>query len=592
VNPSTAFARVLVDELLRGGVTDAVVAPGSRSAPVALALADAEAAGRLRLHVRIDERTAAFLALGLAKSAGRPVPVLTTSGTATAHLHAAVLEAHESGVPMLALTADRPPELRATGANQTIDQSGLYGGAVRWAADVGVPEAGREAAQNRYWRSLVAKALLVARGELSGDPGPVHLNLSLREPLMPDDVVPGTRPPLPSGDFAGRPDGAPWTAAVGAGEGSRSAPLNAVDPYGPPRTLLVAGDAPSAVGRAAAVVADQRGWPVLAEPSSGAWGAAGAIRAPALLLGAPDWLAGHRPDRVVVVGRPTLSRPVAALLADPAVWVETYGPTPRWADPGRGSRLVGSAQLDPGLALREAGPRPAVGSAAGSWAAAWSDAATRVGRAVDAELDDTTGRALTAPRLARDLVATLPAGALLVLGSSTPIRDVDRLAVPRSGLTVLANRGVAGIDGTISTALGAALAHQGAGGGPAFALMGDLTFLHDLTGLLTGEGEAVPDLTIVVPDNDGGGIFAQLEPGQPQYASAYRRVFGTPHGRDLVAVARSLGWAATAVSDPGQLVAALGAGGPRVVVVRTDGSAEAALAVRLREAAGRALRQA
>jgi 2-succinyl-5-enolpyruvyl-6-hydroxy-3-cyclohexene-1-carboxylate synthase len=157
--------------------------------------------------------------------------------------------------------------------------------------------------------------------------------------------------------------------------------------------------------------------------------------------------------------------------------------------------------------------------------------------------------------------------------------------VPRCDVTVLANRGVAGIDGTVSTAIGAALVH----GGPAFALMGDLTFLHDLTGLLTGEGEPVPDLTVVVPDNDGGGIFAQLEPGQPQYAAGYRRVFGTPHGRDLVAVARALGWAATTVHDPAQLVAALGAGGPRVVVVRTDAAADAALAVRLRSVAAAAL---
>jgi 2-succinyl-5-enolpyruvyl-6-hydroxy-3-cyclohexene-1-carboxylate synthase len=583
VNPSTAFARVLVDELLRGGVSDAVIAPGSRSAPVALALADAEAAGLLRLHVRIDERTAAFLALGLAKSSGRPVPVLTTSGTATAHLHAAVLEADTSGVPLLALTADRPPELRGTGANQTIDQPGLYGRAVRWAADVGVPEPGREAAQNRYWRSLVARALLLARGELSGDPGPVHLNLALREPLMPDDATPGTRPAPPSGDLAGRPDGAPWTAAAGAGEPRYAAPLTG---DGASRTLLVAGDAPSAVGRAAAVVADQRGWPVLAEPSSGAWGAAGAVRGPALLLGAQEWLDEQRPDRVVVVGRPTLSRPVSALLADPALPVETYSATPRWADPGRGSALVGSAHLDPGLAVREGTARPDR-----AWAETWTGAAARVGLAVDAALDDAPGRGLTAARLARDLVATLPAGALLVLGSSTPVRDVDRFAVPRPGLTVLANRGVAGIDGTISTAVGAALAHQGAGGGPAFALMGDLTFLHDLTGLLTGEGETVPDLTIVVPDNDGGGIFAQLEPGQPQHAAGFRRVFGTPHGRDLVAVARSLGWAATAVGDPGQLVDALGAGGPRVVVVRTDAAAEAALGVRLRAAAAAALRQ-
>jgi 2-succinyl-5-enolpyruvyl-6-hydroxy-3-cyclohexene-1-carboxylate synthase len=267
------------------------------------------------------------------------------------------------------------------------------------------------------------------------------------------------------------------------------------------------------------------------------------------------------------------------------VEVETYVPTPRWADPGRGSAVVGGFPPGPETARLDPADHPA----AGDWTAAWTGAAARVGAAVDAELDDLPARSLTAARLARDLVATLPAGALLVLGSSTPVRDVDRLAVPRPGLTVLANRGVAGIDGTISTAIGAALAHQDGGGGPAFALMGDLTFLHDLTGLLTGEGEPLPDLTVVVPDNDGGGIFAQLEPGQPQYEAGYRRVFGTPHGRDLVAVARSLGWAATTVQDPGELKSALGAGGPRVVVVRTEQRAEARLATRLREVATRAL---
>jgi 2-succinyl-5-enolpyruvyl-6-hydroxy-3-cyclohexene-1-carboxylate synthase len=172
-----------------------------------------------------------------------------------------------------------------------------------------------------------------------------------------------------------------------------------------------------------------------------------------------------------------------------------------------------------------------------------------------------------------------------VLGSSTPVRDVDRLAVPRGDLTVLANRGVAGIDGTISTAVGGALTH----GGPAFALMGDLTFLHDLTGLLVGEGEPGPDLTVVVPDNDGGGIFAQLEPGEDRYARDYRRVFGTPHGRDLVAVAQALGWAASRVSAADDLAAVLSLGGPRVVVVGTDQRAEAALAAELRSAAARAL---
>jgi 2-succinyl-5-enolpyruvyl-6-hydroxy-3-cyclohexene-1-carboxylate synthase len=561
MNPSTAFARVLVDELVRGGVTDAVLSPGSRSAPVALALAAAERAGAIRLHVRIDERTAAFLALGLAKASGRPVPVLTTSGTATAHLHAAVLEADASGVPLLALTADRPPELRATGANQTIDQSALYGGAVRWAVDVGVPEAGREAAQNRYWRSLVAKALLTATGVLSGDPGPVHLNLALREPLLPDD-----EPTELTGPWAGRREPVPWT------DGGSRAFVGHPD-AGPARTLVVVGDVSRTLGAAAATLATGNGWPVAAEPSSGAW--ASSVRGGALLLGSPGWLALHRPERVLVVGRPTLSRPVSALLADPDVRVETVAGSPRWADAARSTSRVGG--LPTGSIPTPAEPK---------WWGAWQDAASLVGDAVDRVLDDAP--ALSAARLARDVVAGLPSGSLLVLGSSTPVRDVDRLAVPRPDVTVLANRGVAGIDGTISTAVGAALVH----GGRTFALMGDLTFLHDLTGLLLGAGERRPDLTVVVPDNDGGGIFAQLESGEDRYAADYRRVFGTPHGRDLVAVAESLGWPATRISAPGELGPALALGGPRVVVVDTDQRAEAALAGELRRAAAEALRRA
>jgi 2-succinyl-5-enolpyruvyl-6-hydroxy-3-cyclohexene-1-carboxylate synthase len=282
-----------------------------------------------------------------------------------------------------------------------------------------------------------------------------------------------------------------------------------------------------------------------------------------------DWLTAHRPDRVVVMGRPTLSRPVSALLADPAVRVETVPASPRWADAGRNSAAVARCVTP--------GPGP------GEWAAGWHDAAARVGRAIDEVLDATPE--LTAARLARDTVAALPAGALLVLGSSTPVRDVDRLATPRADLTMLANRGVAGIDGTISTAIGAALVH----GGPAFTLMGDLTFLHDLTGLLVGEGEPAPDLTVVVPDNDGGGIFAQLEPGEDRHARDYRRVFGTPHGRDLAALAQSLGWAATRITAPGDLGPALALGGPRVVVVGTDQRAEAVLAAGLRRAAVAAL---
>ena len=380
----------------------------------------------------------------------------------------------------------------------------------------------------------------------------MHLNLALREPLLPDDDDAGL-----SGPWAGRAGGAPWTAAevrgpgvAGAGEGSL-------------RTLVIAGDGPVRPDLTPA------GGPLVAEPTSGMWGSAGALRGGALLLGATDWLAAHRPDRVIVVGRPTLSRPVSVLLADPAVRVETMPSSPRWADAGRNSASV-ARYLD-------------AGSAAGTWSDAWQEAAARVGRAVDAVLD--AAPELTAARLARDTVAALPPGALLVLGSSTPVRDVDRLAVPRADVRVLANRGVAGIDGTISTAIGAALVH----GGPAFTLMGDLTFLHDLTGLLVGEGEPAPDLTIVVPDNDGGGIFAQLEPGEDRHARDYRRVFGTPHGRDLAALAQSLGWAATRITAPGDLRSALALGGPRVVVVGTDQRAEAVLAARLRQAAVAAL---
>jgi 2-succinyl-5-enolpyruvyl-6-hydroxy-3-cyclohexene-1-carboxylate synthase len=431
---------------------------------------------------------------------------------------------------------------------------------VRWAADVGVPEAGREAAQNRYWRSVVAKALLTARGALSSDPGPVHLNLALREPLMPDDEGAEL-----SGPWAGRPGGAPWTAV-----GATTNPTSRASGWAE-RTLVVIGDGPPFWGRIAGEHAGALGWPVVAEPSSGGWSG---LRGGALLLGVPDWLDAHRPDRVVVVGRPTLSRPVSALLADARVEVETTTVRPRWPDAGRSTAAVGLG-FDGG---------PAEGdSISYAWAREWADAAARVGAAVDDVLD--AAPELTAARLARDVVAALPFGSLLVLGSSTPVRDVDRLAVPRGDLTLLANRGVAGIDGTISTAVGAASIH----GGPAFALMGDLTFLHDLTGLLLGEGEPAPDLTVVVPDNDGGGIFAQLEPGEERHARDYRRVFGTPHGRDLVRVAQALGWAATGVESATELPGALALGGPRVVVVRTDQRAEARLASRLREAAAAAL---
>ncbi|MBO0825370.1 MAG: 2-succinyl-5-enolpyruvyl-6-hydroxy-3-cyclohexene-1-carboxylic-acid synthase, partial [Actinobacteria bacterium] len=288
MNPSTAFATVLVDELVRCGLREAVVAPGSRSAPLSMALHAAAARGRLRLHVRIDERSASFLALGLAKASGQPAAVLCTSGTAAAHFHAAVIEADEAGVPLLLLTADRPPELRGTGANQTIDQIKLYGAAVRWFCEAGVPEDGP--GQVGYWRSLACKAWSMASGNGASWPGPVHLNLPFREPLVP---TPGDW----HESLDGRPDGRPWTSVAGA-------PVS-YEPAGPAlelawaeRGLVVAGDG-TADPAALVLLAEQAGWPLLAEPSSGARHGSAALSSYQYLLESPEFLAASRPDVVV-----------------------------------------------------------------------------------------------------------------------------------------------------------------------------------------------------------------------------------------------------------------------------------------------------
>jgi 2-succinyl-5-enolpyruvyl-6-hydroxy-3-cyclohexene-1-carboxylate synthase len=526
VNPSTAQAQVIVDELVRCGVTDAVLCPGSRSAPLAFALHAADAAGRLRLHVRIDERTAGFLALGLALRSGRPVPVTTTSGTAVANLHPAVLEASYAGVPVLVLTADRPPQVVGTGANQTVVQPGIFGGAVRLAVTAAV--AGDPGRENGVWRAAVCRAVAAALGT---PPGPVHVNLPFAEPLVPDD---GTAP-------AGRPGGAAWTAVPRRRVEADVLPL---DPAAP--TLVVAG-----AGSAGTV----RGWglPVVAEPASGVWDAG--LRAGPWLLGAlPDELL---PAQVVVAGRPTLHRPVQRLLADPRVAVFAL------ADPeGRGWTDVAGTVRAVGAAPRWSAPT--------GWVQRWRDADAAAGEALDAALDDPA--APGGLRLARALVDGLPAGALLVVGSSNPVRDVSLAAVPRGDLTVLANRGVAGIDGTVSTAVGAALAHAGAGAsGPAYALLGDLTLLHDTTGLVIGPDEPRPDLTVVVLNDGGGGIFGLLEQGGPEHAAPFERIFGTPHRVDLAALAAAMGVPHTCVEDPAALGAALApAPGLRLVEVRAD----------------------
>jgi len=286
VNPATALARTLVDELVRGGVTDAVLSPGSRSAPLALALAGCPA---VRLHVRIDERTAGYLAVGLALRSGRPVPVVCTSGTAAANLHPAVLEASHAHLPLLVVTADRPPELRGTGANQTVDQVGLYGGAVRLSVDLGVPE--RRAGQVAYWRSVAARALV------SSMDGPVHVNVALREPLVPDGDDDWPEP------LTGRPGGEPWLAAQRPL--ATSSRLDTV----PERGVVLVG-AGAVDPAAAAGLAEAAGWPLLAEPTSGARCGPAALGSYPLLLADAAFAADHRPEVVVTVGKPGLSRSV------------------------------------------------------------------------------------------------------------------------------------------------------------------------------------------------------------------------------------------------------------------------------------------
>jgi 2-succinyl-5-enolpyruvyl-6-hydroxy-3-cyclohexene-1-carboxylate synthase len=526
VNPSTAHAQVIVDELVRCGITDAVLCPGSRSAPLAFALHAADAAGRLRLHVRIDERTAGFLALGLALRSGRPVPVATTSGTAVANLHPAVLEASHAGVPLLVLTADRPPQLIGTGANQTVVQPGIFGDAVRLAL-TGAPAADPQR-ENGPWRAAVGRAVAAALGT---PPGPVHVNLPFAEPLVPDA---GTAP-------EGRAGGAPWTSV--ARTSVQAAPLP-LDPAAP--TLVIAG---------AHAAAEVRVWglPVVAEPASGVWDA-GLRAGPWLLAALPDDL---RPVQVVVVGRPTLHRPVQRLLADPRVaGYALADPAGRsWTDVPGSVRAVGAA------------PRWAPSP---DWTRRWLDADAAAAKALDDALDDPD--APGGLRLARALVDALPGDALLVVGSSNPIRDVSLAAVPRRDVTVLANRGVAGIDGTVSSALGAALAHGSAGSsGQSYALLGDLTLLHDTTGFVIGPDEPRPDLTIVVLNDGGGGIFGLLEQGAPEHAGSFERIFGTPHTVDLAALAAATGLAHVRVDDLATLPKALAPRpGIRLVEIRAD----------------------
>ena len=469
MNESTRLARVVLQTLVDNGISDVVIAPGSRNAPLSLAAADAAAAGVVRLHTRIDERTAGFLALGLTK-VDAPAAVICTSGTAVANLHPAVLEAAHAGLPMHVVTADRPSRLRGTGANQTTDQVGIFGPLVRTFDVVGVD-------------SLIA---------LSS--GPVHLNVQLDDPLLPEDR---------------------WTPEARPQERQRKRTTDDATslPVGS-RTVVVAGDD---AGPPARVLAEQAGWPLFAEPSSGARNGANALRCYRLLL---DSELGRSIERVVVLGHPTLTRPVTRLLARDDVEVLATRAAGVWAERPFPTTAITAptAEADDPAWLEQ-------------WLTADRDVSSRLDALLAAEPE------LTPYEVAGAVSRALPAEGLLVVGASSPIRDLDLMARPYTvgeRRKVIANRGLSGIDGTVSTAIGAALGRPRSS--RAIALMGDVTFLHDSNGLILGPDQPQPDLTIVVVNDDGGSIFSMLEQGDPAYADRFEAIFGTPHGVDLASL--------------------------------------------------------
>jgi 2-succinyl-5-enolpyruvyl-6-hydroxy-3-cyclohexene-1-carboxylate synthase len=541
--PSTAdtqaaFAATLADEWARHGISHAVVCPGSRSTPLALALA---ARKDIRCHVRLDERSAGFTGLGIGLATGVPAVVLTTSGTAAVEVHAAVVEADLAGVPLVVCTADRPPELRDVGAPQTIDQTHLYGRSVRWFTDPGVPADGTRGS----WRSLAARAAAESRSG-PGGPGPVHLNLPFREPLLGDVQAGGGAAP-------GRVGGSPWHGVVVGGRPPDEGWLlsRAGTELVPGRRgLIVAG---AGCGDPVSVLAMgiALGWPVLADPRSGLRRSEpGVIGAADGILRSERFADGHVPECIVVLGERWVSKVVNGFL-DRAIaggaHVMVVDPWDRWPDPARvATEFVRS---DPTLLARGvlrlvaggvvgAGPTGGPGAVDG-WAAEWQRAEQQAQGVLDRWLGGTDGGAeMTEPLLARRLFAGLPADATLVVSSSMPVRDVEAFAGPRGRPPrVLANRGANGIDGVVSTALGVALA----GPGPTVALVGDLAFLHDVSALVGAEGHDV-DLTVVVADNRGGGIFSFLEPASVLDPDIFDTFFGTPQGPDVAAVAAGFGW--------------------------------------------------
>jgi len=563
--------RAFVDELTRCGLRDACTSPGSRSTPLVLSLARD---GRVRATSHLDERCGSFFALGLAKASGRPVALACTSGTAAANYAPAVIEAHEARVPLLVLTADRPPELRDVGAGQTIDQVKLYGSAAKWFAEIDDHPATPE--RIRWLRGLACRAYWTA---LEGRPGPVHLNFSLREPLVLDG-------PLPTGEpgGGGRDGGRPWVArpgrATAPGAGVVDGLAGALEER--PRAVLVAGRAERDphLGATLAAFAERAGIVLLAEPTSGARRGPAAVAHYDALLRDPAWAAAHRPELVLRVGDLPTSKPLRQWLhgLEETTLQVAFDPENAWQDPtGAVTTLL---PADPRAVLEALGDRLPREPRDRSWLEHWSSGDRAAADAIASVLN---GREdLSEPRVAAELGARLPAVATLVVASSMPIRDVEtffpaRPAPPR----VLANRGANGIDGTVSTAFGVAAAKAG----PVVLLIGDVALAHDVGGLLAARRLALP-LVIVLLDNDGGGIFDFLPVARE--GAAFEEHVATPHGLDFAHAAALYGLTHESVAAPGPFRAALDRAlavpGATLIHVRTRRDENVALHRRVWEA--------
>lgn len=580
---NATFCATFVEELDRLGVAHAVVCPGSRSTPLALAFA--ARARTIRLHVHHDERSAGFLALGLAKASGQPVAIVTTSGTAAVELHPAIVEAHHAGVPLLALTADRPPELHGVGAPQTIDQNHLFGGSVRWFGQPGPPDA----SDPTSWRALAARAVAeaLAPGRV---PGPVHLNLAFREPLQ------------------GTPGSAPASRSTADQAWRRTLPADAV-PAPDPDTVVVLADAVAdrsgiiVAGAGIAdtdgvhLLADALGWPVLADPTSGCRTRQAHVIAHAdALLRHPPFAETARPNVVLRLGALPASKVVNQWLGAIDAWqvgVAVGGAVhdPQHslasiivAEPGELCRAVAASVVEGRTGQARAADDRS--HAAGIWLRRWVRADAHAAEAITAALGG-HGEP-TEPQIARTVVAAVPEGGNLVVSSSMPIRDVEWFSAPRDDLRVFANRGANGIDGVTSTALGVAMAT----GRPTALLIGDVAFLHDTNALIGAAGRGA-DLVVVVVDNDGGGIFELLPQAGHLPRDTFELLFGTPHGVDVGALAEVHGATVarpTTAADVGPAVAgALALGGLHVVVVRTDRRANVAVHAELNNAVAQSL---